>query len=140
MTKKNNKTCIVCGEKYTFCPTCADVKDLEMWKNIYCSENCKKLFHAASGYHAKTATIEEVRTRFDACDLSYKDKLNDNFIEAINAAYGIKEKVEIKEEVKEEIIASVDVESKSEVKEEEKVEVVEKIKYSKPNKKKVVFE
>lgn len=139
MTKKNNKTCIVCGEKYTFCPTCADVKDLEMWKNIYCSENCKKLFHAASGYHAKTATIEEVRTRFDACDLSYKDKLNDNFIEAINAAYGIKEKVEIKEEIKEEIIASVDVESKSEVK-EEKVEVVEKIKYGKPNKKKVVFE
>lgn len=91
MAKKNNKTCIVCGEKYTFCPTCANARDLETWKNIYCSENCKKIFHAASGYHAKTVTIEEVRTRFDACDLSYKDKLNENFIEAINAVYSVKE-------------------------------------------------
>ena len=139
MAKKNNKTCVVCGQKYTFCPTCADTKDLEMWRNIYCSDNCKKLFSAASGYHAQTATLEEVRARFDACDLSYKDKLNDNFIEAINAAYGIKnEKTEIKEDVKEENIVSVDVEPVIEV--DEKNEVAEKIKYGKPNKKKVVFE
>jgi len=125
MAKKDNKTCIVCGEKYTFCPTCAQVRELEMWRNIYCSENCKKLFHAASGYHAKTATLEEVRARFDACDLSYKDKLNENFIEAINAVYGIKEKENV-------IFDDVNVESVV----EEKIEVVENIKHSKPNKKK----
>lgn len=131
MAKKNNKTCIVCGEKYTFCPTCTDTKELEMWRNIYHSENCKKLFHAASGYHAKTITIEEVRAKFDECDLSYKDKLNKNFIEAINAAYGIKEE---KVEIKEEDITStnVDVESVVEV---EEVEVVEKTKYKTTKKK-----
>lgn len=129
MAKKNNKICIVCGDKYTFCPTCADTKNLEMWRNIYCSENCKKLFHAASGYHAQTATIEEVKSRFDACDLSYKDKLNKNFIEAINAAYGIKEK---KVETKEEDNTSVNLESVVET----KYDVEEKVKYNKPNKKK----
>ncbi len=125
MAKKDNKTCIVCGEKYTFCPTCAQVRELEMWRNIYCSENCKKLFHAASGYHAKTATLEEVKARFDACDLSYKDKLNENFIEAINAVYGIKEKENV-------VFDDINVEPIV----EEKIEVVEKIKYNKPNKKK----
>ena len=129
MTKKNNKTCIVCGEKYTFCPTCSEAKDLEMWRNIYHSENCKKLFHAASGYHAQTATIEEVRARFDECDLSYKDKLNENFIEAINAAYGIKKEVEIKEE---ENVISANVELEPVI---EKTEVVEKVKYKATKKK-----
>lgn len=129
MAKKNNKICIVCGQKYTFCPTCSDTKDLEMWRNIYCSENCKKLFHAASGYHAKTATIEEVRARFDACDLSYKDKLNENFIEAINAAYGIKKEVELKEE-ENVISANVELEPM-----DEEIEAVEKVKYKATKKK-----
>ena len=129
MAKKNNKICIVCGQKYTFCPTCSETEKLEMWKNIYCSENCKKLFRAASGYHAQTATIEEVRARFDECDLSYKDKLNENFIEAINAAYGIKKEVEIKEE---ENVTSANVELEPVI---EKTEVVEKVKYKATKKK-----
>lgn len=136
MAKKNNRKCICCSTEYRYCNTCAEDVNKPAWYAIYCSENCKKLFHAASGYHAQTATLEEVKARFDACDLSYKDKLNENFIEAINAAYGIKkENVEIKEE---ENVVSTDVESVIEA--EEKVEVTEKIKYGKSNKKKVVFE
>ena len=136
MAKKNNKTCIVCSEKYSYCPSCNEDRNKEPWHAIYCSENCKKLFHAASGYHAQTATLEEVRARFDTCDLSYKDKLNENFIEAINAAYGIKEEnVEIVKNIKEEeSIVSTDVEPVIET--EEKVEVAEKMKYGKSNKKK----
>lgn len=136
MAKKNNRKCICCSTEYRYCNTCAEDANKPAWYAIYCSENCKKLFHAASGYHAQTATLEEVKARFDACDLSYKDKLNENFIEAINAAYEIKkENVEIKEE---ENVVSTDVESVIEA--EEKVEVAEKIKYGKSNKKKVVFE
>ena len=129
MAKKNNKTCIVCGQKYTFCPTCSETKELEMWRNIYCSENCKKLFRAASGYHSQTATIEEVRARFDECDLSYKDKLNENFIDAINAAYVIKKEVEIEEE---ENVISINVELEPMV---EEIEVIEKTKYKTTKKK-----
>ena len=65
--------------------------------------------------------------------MSYKDRLNENFIEAINAAYGIKkENVEIKEE-KNVISTDIDVESIVEV--EEKVEVVENSKYKTTKKK-----
>lgn len=135
MAKKNNKSCIVCGEKYTFCPTCADTKKLEMWRNIYCSENCKKIFHAASGYYAQTVSIEEVKARFDACDLSRKDKLNESYINAINVVYETK-KEEIK--VEEEIISPVEIKTTIETK--EKVEFTENNKNSKSNKKKVVFE
>ena len=133
MAKKNNRKCICCSTEYRYCNTCAEDISKPAWYAIYCSENCKKLFYAASGYHAKTATLEEVRARFDACDLSYKDRLNENFIEAINAAYGIKkENVEIKEE-KNVISTDIDVESIVEV--EEKVEVVENSKYKTTKKK-----
>lgn len=133
MAKKLNRTCIVCSEKYSYCPSCGEDRNKEPWHAIYCSENCKKLFHAASGYHAHTATLEEVRARFDACDLSYKDKLNENFIEAINAVYEIKEEnVEIKEE---ENVVSTDINVESVAEVEEKVEVVEKTKYKTTKKK-----
>lgn len=132
MAKKNNRKCICCSTEYRYCNTCAEDISKPAWYAIYCSENCKKLFHAASGYHAKTATLEEVKERFNACDLSYKDKLGENFIEAINAAYGNKkENVEIKEEN----VVSIGIDAESVVEVEEKVEVVEKSKYKTTKKK-----
>lgn len=133
MAKKNNRKCICCSTEYRYCNACAEDASKPAWFAIYCSENCKKLFHAASGYHAKTATLEEVRARFDACDLSYKDRLSENFIEAINAAYGIKkENVAIKEEGN---VVSIDIDAESVVEVEEKIEVVEKSKYKTTKKK-----
>ena len=129
MAKKNNRKCICCSTEYRYCNSCQEDRNKEPWHAIYCSENCKKLFHAASGYHAQTATIEEVRARFDECDLSYKDKLNENFIEAINAVYGIKKEAEIKEE---ENVISANVELEPVV---EEIDVVEKVKYKSTKKK-----
>ena len=43
------RTCIVCGKKYRYCGNCSDnnVKK-ETWRNIYCSDNCKKIFEILS--------------------------------------------------------------------------------------------
>ena len=93
MAKKNNKTCIVCGEKYTFCPTCSDTNNLKMWKNIYHNENCKDIFNTASDYLAGAITKEEAKEKFDACDLSYLNKLHNKIVEAITDVYGEKFKI-----------------------------------------------
>jgi hypothetical protein len=92
MAKKNNRTCIVCGENYTFCPTCADTNNLKMWKNIYHNENCKDIFNTSSDYLSGAITKEEARKKFDSCDLSYLNKLHYKIIEAINDVYGKKVK------------------------------------------------
>ena len=125
MAKKNNRKCICCSTEYRYCNTCSEDATKPAWYAIYCSENCKKLFSAASGYHSKTATIEEVRARFDACDLSYKDKLGVNFIEAINAVYGIEEEIsEVKEDV-----PYVNIDEKEVINTENKIETTKKPKH-----------
>lgn len=115
--KKNNKICICCKSTYTFCPSCAESKNLEMWRNIYHNENCKNIFNTASDYLAGAITKEEAKQKFDACDLSYKNKLHNKIVEAINDVYGVKVEtnnvVETVAEVKEEVVehkVSVEVE------------------------------
>ena len=87
MAKPNNRKCICCSTEYRYCNTCAEDKTKPAWYAIYCSENCKKLFQAVSGYLANAVSFEETKRRFDDCDLSYKNKLKDSFIKVIDEIY-----------------------------------------------------
>ena len=81
---------------------------------------------------AKTAVdkyISSQASRLGIKPSEIKDKLNENFIDAINAAYGIKKEVEIEEE---ENVISTNVELEPMV---EEIEVVEKTKYKTTKKK-----
>lgn len=82
--KKNNRTCIVCGEKYTYCPTCSEYSKLKPWHSIYHNENCKELYTTASDYLANTITKEEASDKFNKCDLSYRSKLHKVIANTIN--------------------------------------------------------
>lgn len=143
MAKQNNRKCICCSTEYQYCNTCSEDKSKPAWYAIYCSENCKKLFQAVSGYLANAVSIEETRARFDDCDLSYKNKLKDKFIEVINEVCKNKTekhedvKLEIKEDVIEEVIEASNVESSDlENPEKEIVKIVPKSRSGKMNKRK----
>ena len=109
MAKQNNRKCICCSTEYQYCNTCSGDSSKPAWYAIYCSENCKKLFQAVSGYIANAVSLEDTRKRFDDCDLSYKNKLKDKFIEVINEVYKnkIEEHDDIKPEIKEDVIAEI---------------------------------
>ena len=92
MAKKNNRKCICCSTEYRYCNSCSEDRTKPVWYTIYHNENCKNIFNTASDYLAGAITKEEARQKFDACDLSYKNKLHNKIVEAINAVYG--EKVE----------------------------------------------
>ena len=143
MAKQNNRKCICCSTEYQYCNTCSEDKSKPAWYAIYCSENCKKLFQAVSGYLANAVSIEETRARFDDCDLSYKNKLKDKFIEVINEVCKNKNekhedvKLEIKEDVVEEVVEVSNVESSDlENSEKEIVKIVPKSRSGKMNKRK----
>ena len=82
--KKNNKTCIVCGEKYTYCNSCEEFYKLPTWMTIFHNENCKELFTIASDYLANTLDKDEAIEKLNKCDLSYKDKLHKEILKAVN--------------------------------------------------------
>ena len=110
MAKKNNRKCICCSTEYHYCNSCGEDRTKPAWYAIYHDENCKNIFNVASDFLAGAITKEEARQKFDACDLSHKNKLHSKIVEAIDAVYGVKVEtknvvdtvVEIKEEVVEE--------------------------------------
>ena len=108
MAKKNNRKCICCSTEYRYCNSCSEDRTKPAWYAIYHNENCKNIFNTASDYLAGLITKEEAKQKFDACDLSYKNKLHNKIVEAINDVYGLK--VEVKKvvetvtEIKEEIV------------------------------------
>lgn len=85
--RKYNKTCIVCGEKYTFCTSCSEFDKYPRWMGIYHDENCKNIFTIASDYIEKVITKEEAKEKFDKCDLTNKDKFHKTILNAINEIY-----------------------------------------------------
>ena len=76
---KDNKICILCGKKYSFCNRCEEYDHLPRWMAIYCSENCKNIFNTISGYNMKLKTKEEAASALGECDLSKKSQFNFDF-------------------------------------------------------------
>lgn len=70
MVKKNNKKCILCGKTYTYCSRCEEFDHLPRWMEIYCSDNCKKIFNILTDYNAKILPAKEAAKRLKDCDIS----------------------------------------------------------------------
>ena len=81
---KNNKECICCGTKYSYCNTCSADRDKPTWMRNYCSDNCRKLFNTASDYFAKAITKEDAKKIIDSADLSKMSSFNKGVIQMIN--------------------------------------------------------
>ena len=62
MARKINKKCCVCGNEYTYCPSCGEDRDKPTWMNSFCSENCKQIYEATAGYFGKAYSAQEAKT------------------------------------------------------------------------------
>lgn len=74
---KNNRICKVCGSEYNFCPTCAGVTATEKYRTMFCSKNCRDVFHTLSRYIVKDVTKDEAKEILSSLDLSKRNKFSD---------------------------------------------------------------
>ena len=119
MMKKNNKTCICCQKKNTFCLNCSDFDNLPRWMAIYHDENCKKICNATSQYKFNNITKEQAREILNGCDLSHKKSFNKTIQKDLDEIYAVdSEDMSVKE------IKTTDIIKEVEIVENEKVEVV----------------
>jgi hypothetical protein len=81
---KDNKTCILCGKKYSYCSRCSEFDHLPRWMECYCSENCKDIFNTLCSYNMNHITKEDARAKFEKYDLSHKNNFNHLVKESIN--------------------------------------------------------
>ena len=77
-----DRICIICGTKYKYGGNCSDnaVKH-ETWRNIYCSENCRKIFDVlsaqANGHISDKDAYNEI-SKLDIKNLeSFRDDIKD---------------------------------------------------------------
>lgn len=53
------KTCIVCGKKYEFCAHCRRINSDELWKNMYCSNDCREIMKVCQRYIGNDITAND---------------------------------------------------------------------------------
>jgi hypothetical protein len=74
---KTQRKCVMCGTVYEHCGHCGAAPQL--WKNIFCSENCRDIYDVLNKYDGKLITKEDGIERLKAFDLSVVPKFNDRF-------------------------------------------------------------
>lgn len=98
MAKRGERTCIVCGKLYEYCPHCGKGKPEEGWRNLYDSKECRSIFRICSDYAFKHITAAEAKSRLSKYNVGdgsgYSEDIRNN-IRVINAEAPAKEKKEL---------------------------------------------
>ena len=67
------KTCIVCGKKYEFCAHCRRTNSNDLWRNIYCSKECREIFDTCSRYAGHSISAEDAYNKLIEYNFERKD-------------------------------------------------------------------
>lgn len=74
---KRNRTCLSCGIKYSYCPTCSVDKAKPTWMTEFCNEVCKELFGTATRYNMQVLTKSEAKEIIENLELKEKSEYVD---------------------------------------------------------------
>lgn len=119
---KNNRVCKVCGESYTFCPNCAGVSATEKYKTMFCSKNCRDIFHTLSRYSVKDVNKYEAKEILSSLDMSKRNSFSAAIKSDVDEIMGFNKKSFKK---KEETAPIVAVESIAHIEPVESIEPIE---------------
>lgn len=71
--EKNNKVCMVCGTRYTYCRGCGKDNGKPEWMAYFHNQNCHDIFEVCKDYKQKVVSAEEAKRVLSALDLSEKN-------------------------------------------------------------------
>ena len=71
------RQCVMCSKKYEHCSHCGSAPQL--WKNIFCSENCRDIYNVLNKYDGKLITKKDGIEMLKGLDISVASKFNDRF-------------------------------------------------------------
>lgn len=107
MDSLNNKTCIICGKQYKYCPNCAEFVNQPTWRALCDTDNCHTIFRIVTDYHFGIYDDDSAKIALKDCDLSVvKDKGTKEFLNNLFSTTPD----DLKEEVKEDVKDTADVE------------------------------
>jgi len=71
---KNNRTCVICGQHYSYCPTCGADAGKPTWYFIFDGQNCHDIYEVCTQYRDKVISAE---TAYDLISQLNLDKIED---------------------------------------------------------------
>jgi hypothetical protein len=86
---------------YEYCGHCGQNKPEEMWRTLYCSENCMNIFNVCSKYVGKKLTVQEARDELDKLDIPAFECLAPGIRSNIEEIYCLSEPSEAKKNIDE---------------------------------------
>lgn len=81
------RTCVVDKKKYIYCPPCGKGDPNETWRYIYCSEDCRELFHIASDWTAKKLSATAAKIRLDGINVPPLENLQSSLKKNLDEIY-----------------------------------------------------
>ena len=70
MGKQNNRTCIICGKKYSYCNNCQSDANKPTWYFIFDSQNCHDIYEVCTQYRDKEITVAQAYEKISKLDIS----------------------------------------------------------------------
>ena len=67
MAEKNNMTCAICGNKYTSCIVCDNVKTYKPWRTITDTIGCYKIYMAIHDYNNGSISKIKAKELLEQC-------------------------------------------------------------------------
>lgn len=108
MDSLNNKTCLICGKQYKYCPNCAEFANQPTWRSLVDTDNCHTIFKVVTDYHFGIYDDESAKIALKDCDLSVvTDKGTKEFLDNLFST----QTDDLEEEVKENTKDTADVRS-----------------------------
>ena len=70
MGKKNNRTCIICGENYAYCPHCGEDANKPTWYFIFDGQNCHDIYGVCTQYRDGEIDVNVAYEKISKLDIS----------------------------------------------------------------------
>ena len=87
---RGDRTCIVCGKDYVYCPNCQKGDPNETWRNIYCSEECRGIYKICNSFAFGHTTAEAAKKQLDKYHITDRSKYSEDVRKSLSAIYAAK--------------------------------------------------
>ena len=70
MGKKNNRTCIICGQEYRYCSACGEDAGKPTWYFIFDGQNCHDIYEVCTQYRDEEIDAKVAYEKISKLDIS----------------------------------------------------------------------
>lgn len=106
---RRSRECYLCGEKYSYCPTCSQDKMKPTWMAEFHEVNCKTIFQTCTDFNMKLLTKDEAKKVLSDCNLSNKESFRSSVQKTLGAIFAEDKKPAVKKAAKTPVVEKTEI-------------------------------